>query len=48
MNEQRSETSSGRLKRLAWFISIWAGSVLSLGVVAYLLRLLMNAIGLGK
>jgi len=26
-------------KRLAWFISIWAASVLALGVVAYALRL---------
>ena len=26
-------------KRLAWFVTIWAGSVAALGVVAWLLRL---------
>src|SRR5690606_10627516 len=33
-------------KRLGWMAAIWAGSVLALGVVALLLRLVMNAAGM--
>ncbi|MCB2069123.1 MAG: DUF2474 domain-containing protein [Ottowia sp.] len=38
---------TGRLKRFGWFVAIWAGSVLALGVVAVLFRLLMDLLGLG-
>jgi hypothetical protein len=34
------------LKRVGWLILIWAGSILALAAVAYLMRLLMNAAGL--
>ncbi|HLA29461.1 MAG TPA: DUF2474 domain-containing protein [Pseudomonas sp.] len=34
-------------QRLAWLVAIWAGSVLALGLVAGLLRLLMRAAGMG-
>lgn len=33
-------------KRLAWLALIWSASVIVLGLFAYLLRLLMNAIGM--
>jgi hypothetical protein len=33
-------------KRLAWLVLIWAASVAALGVVAYGIRLIMNAVGL--
>lgn len=33
-------------KRIGWLILIWAASVAVLAVLAYLLRLLMNAAGL--
>jgi len=35
-------------KRFGWLLLIWACSVAALAVVAFLLRLLMNAAGLGK
>jgi hypothetical protein len=34
------------LRRLGWFVLIWAVSVLSLGVVALALRVLMAAAGM--
>lgn len=34
-------------RRLAWFVAIWAGSVLALVAVAWLFRLFMDAIGMG-
>jgi len=33
-------------QRIAWLAGIWTVSVLSLGLVSYLLRLFMNAAGL--
>lgn len=33
-------------KRLGWLALIWAASVATLGALAYLLRILMNAVGL--
>lgn len=30
-------------RRLAWFVALWAGSVLSLGIVAGLLRTWLKA-----
>ena len=34
-------------QRLGWLVAIWAGSVLALGAVSYLLRLFMQAAGMG-
>lgn len=33
-------------QRLGWLVGIWALSVLALGAVAYLLRMVMSAAGL--
>jgi hypothetical protein len=33
-------------KRIAWLIGIWAASVGVLALVAYLLRLIMEAVGM--
>jgi len=33
-------------RRMVWLVAIWSGSVLALAVVAWLLRLAMNAAGL--
>lgn len=33
-------------RRLLWLALIWAGSVATLGVAAYALRLLMRAVGM--
>ncbi|WIF68513.1 DUF2474 domain-containing protein [Metapseudomonas otitidis] len=33
-------------QRLGWLVGIWTLSVLALGVVAYLLRMVMTAAGL--
>ena len=30
------------IKRLAWFVGIWAASVLALGIVAYVIRLALK------
>ena len=46
MNNAPASKQPAGLKRLAWFVVIWAASVAALGVVAYLLRLLMNGLGL--
>lgn len=48
MDDQTAPRPGGRLRRLAWFVAIWAASVAGLGVVAGLLRLLMSTLGLGK
>jgi Protein of unknown function (DUF2474) len=32
-----------RLSRLAWFVGLWTASVLTVGAVAYILRLLLAA-----
>lgn len=34
-------------QRLGWLVLIWAGSVLALAAVSYLLRLFMQAAGMG-
>jgi hypothetical protein len=39
-------TSKLWLKRFGWLILIWSASVLALAAAAYLMRLLMRAIGL--
>lgn len=35
-------------QRMSWLVLIWSGSVLALAVVAWLLRLAMNAAGLSS
>lgn len=35
-----------KIKQWLWLIGLWGGSVLSLGVISLLLRLLMNSAGL--
>lgn len=44
----RTSSKGGRLwlRRTAWLIAIWAGSVLALGVIALLFRVVMGAAGL--
>ena len=39
----RTIISRTGISRLAWFIGIWAASVLTLGVVAYAIRLVLKA-----
>lgn len=34
-------------QRLGWLVVIWTASVLALGAVSYLLRLFMQAAGMG-
>lgn len=47
MINERDIHSSGMARRLGWFLLIWACGISVLGIVVYLLRFLMNAIGLG-
>jgi hypothetical protein len=42
----RATTEPSLLRRLAWLVVLWTGSVLSLALVAWLLRLLMSSAGL--
>ncbi|HHF0928416.1 DUF2474 domain-containing protein [Burkholderia anthina] len=42
----RSEGKRPLWQRLMWLIAIWSASVLSLGVLSYLLRQVMQAVGL--
>jgi Protein of unknown function (DUF2474) len=39
------EADGSRLSRLAWFIGLWAGGVLTVGATAYLLRVVILALG---
>lgn len=41
-----SETKTPLWQRLGWLVLIWAASVVGLGVVAGLIRLLMAAAGM--
>ncbi|NYT57724.1 DUF2474 family protein [Alcaligenaceae bacterium] len=43
-----SQTAPKRLwiRRLAWLLGIWAASIAVLALAAYLLRLVMNAVGM--
>ncbi|NQD94768.1 DUF2474 domain-containing protein [Pseudomonas sp. CrR25] len=43
----RREEKKPLWQRLGWLVLIWAVSVLALGAVAGVLRLFMNAAGLG-
>ncbi|MBF6615935.1 DUF2474 domain-containing protein [Pollutimonas thiosulfatoxidans] len=33
-------------RRIAWLVAIWAASIAALALFAYLLRLIMNAVGM--
>ena len=48
-NREMNETDEKKplWQRLGWLVLIWAGSVLALGAVSYLLRLFMQAAGMG-
>jgi hypothetical protein len=46
LSELRSGQDRPWWKKLGWLILIWAASVGALGLVALLLRLLMNAAGM--
>ncbi|KRW62873.1 cyanide insensitive terminal oxidase, subunit III [Pseudomonas sp. TTU2014-080ASC] len=49
--DKRSEAevpASPMWKRVGWLVLIWAGSVLALGGVSYLLRLFMKAAGMSS
>lgn len=35
-------------KKLAWLVLIWCAGVAALGAVAYLLRVVMRLVGLGR
>jgi len=35
---------SARLRRLLWFVALWAAGVLALSGIAYLLRLVMGVV----
>ncbi len=43
---QQDESSPVWLRRFGWMILIWLASVLALGIVAMVFRLLMRAAGL--
>lgn len=42
----RIPTTTSLWKKLGWLALIWATSVIALGVIALLLRLVMNAVGM--
>ena len=46
MTALRSGGAQTWLRRVGWLVLIWAGSVLALGVVAGLFRVVMNLAGL--
>ncbi|WP_081851259.1 DUF2474 domain-containing protein [Bradyrhizobium sp. URHD0069] len=46
MTAHRSAGTQTWLRRVGWLVLIWAASVLALGVVAGLFRLVMNLAGL--
>jgi len=43
---EHSEKNAGWLSRVGWLVGIWAASVAALAVVAWLLRLAMQAAGM--
>jgi hypothetical protein len=43
---EKSIPTRDTIKRLLWLLALWAASVLALGVVATLFRLLMTAAGM--
>lgn len=40
------EEPAGCLRQLGWLVALWAAGVLALAVVAALIRIAMNAVGL--
>lgn len=45
-HERPPAAPPSRLRQLGWLLAIWAASVLALGAVAWLVRLLMGFAGL--
>ena len=48
MNRMAERGRPAHLKRVAWFVAIWAGGLLALGLIAWLFRGFMGLIGLGR
>lgn len=46
MPNESNNTQTQWLKRIAWLGFIWLASIFCLGIIALLLRLIMNASGL--
>jgi hypothetical protein len=46
MDEPRKAARREWMRRLGWMAALWAGGVLTLSVVAYLIRLLMRLLGM--
>lgn len=46
MKSGRRKTAALWMRRIGWLIAIWGGSIAVLSVVAYVLRLVMNAAGM--
>jgi len=46
MARQHSVPATSHLRRLGWMLALWMLGVLSLAIVALLLRLVMNLTGL--
>lgn len=44
----KSQPSSSWLKRSLWLIAIWGASVAAMGLLAWLMRGMMQLIGLGR
>lgn len=44
--EEVEVTKGTRLRQFAWMVGIWSMSVIGLGVFAYVLKLIMSAVGL--
>jgi hypothetical protein len=46
MDEARHKTRPSWWRRIAWLAGIWAASIAVLGLAAYALKLVMNAVGM--
>lgn len=46
MHETEREPGSSWPRRIAWLVGIWAASIGALAIAAYLLRILMNWVGM--
>lgn len=44
--DSTSPKPTSRWRQLAWMVGIWGASVLALAVFAYVLKLIMSAVGL--
>jgi hypothetical protein len=45
-SESAQENKSSWLRRLSWLVGIWLASIAALALVAYLLRLFMESMGM--